>query len=63
MILQTNMPVWTWAKKEEYFVRVEELLGSYSKIFVVGVSIMLLVSYYFNMRSCWSEGSLLLPFS
>lgn len=33
------MPIWSWSKKEEYFKKVEELLGSYSKIFIVGVSI------------------------
>jgi hypothetical protein len=32
------MPVWNLAKKEIYFARVEELLGKYSKVFVVGVS-------------------------
>jgi hypothetical protein len=32
------MPVWNREKKEGYFVRVEELLGSYTKVFVVGVS-------------------------
>jgi large subunit ribosomal protein LP0 len=31
------MPVWNRAKKEDYFERVEELLGSYTKVFVVGV--------------------------
>lgn len=31
------MPVWNRAKKEEYFERVEELLGSYNKVLVVGV--------------------------
>ncbi len=32
------MPVWNRAKKEEYFERVEEMLGSYTKVLVVGVS-------------------------
>lgn len=32
------MPVWNRAKKEEYFERVEEMLGSYNKVLVVGVS-------------------------
>lgn len=31
------MPVWNREKKEGYFERVEELLGSYTKVFVVGV--------------------------
>ncbi len=31
------MPVWNRAKKEDYFERVEELLGSYTKVFIVGV--------------------------
>ena len=32
------MPVWNRAKKEEYFERVEEMLGAYNKVLVVGVS-------------------------
>eukprot|EP00624_Nannochloropsis_granulata_P001045 evm.model.NODE_14777_length_17937_cov_15.832246.4 len=31
------MPVWNRAKKEDYFEKVEELLGSYTKVFIVGV--------------------------
>lgn len=31
------MPVWNFAKKEEYFERVEGLLGQYTKAFIVGV--------------------------
>jgi len=31
------MPVWSRAKKEEYFERVTELLDAYTKVFIVGV--------------------------
>jgi len=31
------MPVWNFAKKEEYFARVDGLLGQYTKAFIVGV--------------------------
>lgn len=45
------MPVWNFAKKEVYFTRVEELLGKYTKVFVVGVSSVLMGLAHGSTRS------------
>lgn len=48
------MPVWNRAKKEEYFERVEEMLGAYNKVLVVGVSCG--VPYRSSRRGAESKG-------